>query len=206
MIKRLMVCAVMFPLQTFAHEGQSTVPPPTTSPPVTSPRVTTFTSSPTTKAIAKPTATANPTVTANPVVNNTITGVLPTSSGGSYGGRGGNSGAYHDNTPDIFLPSISGGNPCGLGTGVGGSGPGLSGLLTWMWEGSGCQRIEDAKIIHNLLHDDAAAKNRLCEGAKFRDAFAYAGHPCANESRTKEWEASWQQQGYHQRADGYWVK
>jgi hypothetical protein len=75
-----------------------------------------------------------------------------------------------------------------------------------MWEGSGCQANEDAKLMHNLGYGDAAIKSRLCERASYRDAFAYAGQPCENDSRKTQWEAAWRAQGYHQRADGYWIR
>ncbi len=111
-------------------------------------------------------------------------------SGGGYSARG--------NTPDVILGSVSGGNPCGLGAGAGGSGMGAGGLLSFMWEGGGCQTLEDAKLLHNLGHD-AAAKERLCQDTKFSNAFTRAGEPCAADVQR------WQAAGYRQRADGYWV-
>lgn len=111
-------------------------------------------------------------------------------SGGGYSARG--------NTPDVILGSVSGGNPCGLGAGAGGSGPGAGGLLSFMWEGGGCQRLEDAKLLHNMGYD-AAAKERLCQDTTFSNAFARAGQPCAADV------ARWQAAGYRQRQDGYWV-
>jgi hypothetical protein len=112
---------------------------------------------------------------------------------------GGSGGGYSARTPDVILGSVSGGNPCGLGAGAGGSGPGAGGLLSFMWEGGGCQRLEDAKLLHNMGYD-AAAKERLCQDTTFSNAFARAGQPCAADV------ARWQAAGYRQRADGYWVR
>jgi hypothetical protein len=119
------------------------------------------------------------------------------------GGFGGPSYSARGNTPDVILGSVSGGNPCGLGAGAGGSGAGAGGLLTFMWEGGGCQRLEDAKLLHNLGYE-SAAKERLCQDTRFATAFANSGHPCQADM------ARWQAAGYRQemRSDGVviWVR
>lgn len=114
-----------------------------------------------------------------------------TNGGGGYSARG--------NTPDVILGSVSGGNPCGLGAGAGGSGPGAGGILSFMWEGSGCEAREGAKLLYNMGYEDAA-KQRLCQDTRYSTAFANAGQPCAADV------ARWQAAGYRQRSDGYWVR
>lgn len=115
--------------------------------------------------------------------------------GGGYSARG--------NTPDVILGSVSGGNPCGLGAGAGGSGPGAGGILSFMWEGEGCETREGAKLLYNMGYEDAA-KQRLCQDTRYSTAFANAGQPCAADM------ARWQAAGYRQqrRQDGalVWVR
>lgn len=129
------------------------------------------------------------------------------STGGGYGGGGYSA---RGNTPDVILGSVSGGDPCGLGAGGNGSGPGAGAALIAMFEGSGCQRLEDAKMLNNLGFSRIAIKDRLCEGGSwfnanhFRKTFWNAGDPCPDD--VADFAKARQAQGYYQRADGYWVK
>lgn len=129
--------------------------------------------------------------------------------GNSLSYNGGNTNySARGNNPDVILGSVSGGNPCGLGAGAGGSGFSLAAIFQMMWEGAGCQRNEDTKLLHNMGFSTAAIKNRLCDGSKYREAFKQSGEPC--EADRAEVEAGWRQQGYRQvtRRDGVviWVR
>lgn len=90
--------------------------------------------------------------------------------------------------PDVFLGGVNGGNPCGLGAGVGGSGPGAGGLLTWMWEGDGCESRQTSALLNNLGLTPAAIE-RLCFDDKTRRSMYTAGTPCAIDRNgwRKEW-------------------
>lgn len=99
-------------------------------------------------------------------VNNTAGG---RGYGGGYSARG--------NTPDVVLPGVSGGNPCGLGAGVGGSGPGAGGILSFMWEGTGCERRQTAALMATMGRPDVA-RQLLCENMEVRWAMRNAGTGC----------------------------
>lgn len=102
----------------------------------------------------------------NVTVNNTAGG---RGYGGGYSARG--------NTPDVVLPGINGGNPCGLGAGVGGSGPGAGGILSFMYEGTGCERRQTAALMATMGRPDVA-RQLLCENMEVRWAMRNAGTGC----------------------------
>lgn len=103
----------------------------------------------------------------NVTVNNTAGG---RGYGGGYSAR--------NNTPDVVLPGINGGNPCGLGAGVGGSGPGAGGILSFMWEGQGCEARQEAALLANMGNTRAGIE-RLCESSmKVRWALRNTRQPC----------------------------
>lgn len=105
---------------------------------------------------------------ANNSVNVTQNGA--NGSGGGWSARG--------NTPDVLAGGVSGGNPCGLGAGAGGSGSGFGALLTFMWEGSGCEARQEAALLANMGHTRAGIE-RLCESSmKVRWAMRNVGTPC----------------------------
>lgn len=105
-----------------------------------------------------------------PVTVNNSTGGY----GGGYSARG--------NTPDVLGGSVNGGNPCGLGASGGGSGPGFGGLLSFMWEGKGCERRQNAALLANM-GDVASARETLCYDDTVRRARYTTGHPCARDAR-----------------------
>lgn len=98
--------------------------------------------------------------------------------GGGSGGRS-NGGSR---TPDVLAPGISGANPCGLGAGIGGSGPGAGGLLSFMWADSGCERREKARLLYNM-GERTAAKEALCFDDEARRALFSSGNPCARDAK-----------------------
>jgi len=146
---------------------------------------------------------------------NSLSGTNTVTVNNAAGNNGGGSGNYYSNysargnTPDVILGSPNGGNPCGMGAGVTGSGPGAGGALAWMWEGDGCDRREDAKLLNNLGFSRVEMKTRLCEGGSwftpnpFRRTFWNAGDPCPQDRA--EFAKQRQAQGYYQRQDGYWA-
>lgn len=104
-----------------------------------------------------------------PVTVNNSTG-----GGGGYNARG--------NTPDVVGGSVSGGNSCGLGASGGGSGPGFGGLLSFMWEGKGCERRMNAALLANLGQTEAALET-LCYDDTVRRALYSVGRPCDRDAR-----------------------
>lgn len=189
----LLGAALLLPVHAWAHDAAKPVTPAGSSS-VSGPASATVNN-------AVRSSVRNAVRNTNNVTVTQSSGAGPGGANTGWGGAGGRGG----NAPDVILGSVSGGNPCGLGAGAGGSGQGISALLAWMWEGSGCQRNEDAKLLHNLGYDQATVTNRLCDGSKYRDALAYAGHACPLDPRLPEWEKQWRQAGYHQR-DGGWER
>lgn len=102
----------------------------------------------------------------------------------SNGGGGGYGGGYsaRGNTPDVVLGAINGGNSCGLGAGVGGSGPGAGGIISWMWSDRSCERRQTAALLINM-GDTRGARERLCFDDETRRAFFSSGTPCARDAR-----------------------
>lgn len=62
--------------------------------------------------------------------------------------------------------------------GVGGSGPGASGLLSISLADEHCRVLARAAMLDRLGHR-AAAKEALCDRSEFREVFKRTGEPCA---------------------------
>ena len=93
-------------------------------------------------------------------------------SGGGYSARG--------NTPDVVLPGVGGGHPCGLGGGAGGSGMGVGAALGLMWPGRGCEIREKSRLLYNMGNKQAAHEE-ACLDDDLRRALFSAGTPCARD-------------------------
>lgn len=124
-------------------------------------------------------------------VTNTI---QPSASG--PGGRG------NDRAPDIMIGSIGSSDPCGVGGGLGGSGPGAGGFFQWLFESDRCSLRADVRLMANDLHDPGAAKEAACNNPWIADGYARRTPPEPCEKDRQRWMAA----GYHERPDGYWVK
>lgn len=148
---------------------------------------------------------AAPAVSPPPAATATATGApvttharsRSTSSSTSQGGpvTVNNNGGGRDMPSMLAAGSVSGNHPCGLGIGIGAGWA----FFQWMHAGSGCERREDAKLLDALGQRPAALRS-LCGDDKFVEALAVTNTPC---QKTAD---AWQRQGYHQRADGYWIK
>lgn len=94
--------------------------------------------------------------------------------GGGYSARG--------NTPDVVLPGVSGGHPCGLGGSAGGSGMSIGAAVGAMWPGRGCEVREKARLLYNM-GDHRAAREAACLDDDLRRAMFSGGAPCAKDAR-----------------------
>lgn len=153
---------------------------------------------PATPAVSPPPAvTAAATATGAPVTTHAHARSRSTSSSTSQSGpvTVNNNGGGRDMPSMLAAGSVNGNHPCGLGTGVG---VGWA-FFQWMYAGSGCERREDAELLDALGQRPAALRS-LCGNDKFVEALAVTNTPC------RETAEAWQRQGYHQRADGYWIK
>lgn len=109
-------------------------------------------------------------------------------------------GGYRDgNVPDAVPPSIAGGNVCSVGGSAGLSLAGIGLAGGYSGEARNCVLRQNAALLYNM-GDPAAAKDMLCQDARFAAAFAESRHPCdADKYR-------WTREGYHENGDGSWTK
>jgi len=79
--------------------------------------------------------------------------------------------------PQVFAPSVSGGNPCTVGASVGASFIGVGGALGGTWVDEDCAKRQDAALLHNTGYKDAAREIQ-CDKRAIYDAMKRAGTPC----------------------------
>ncbi len=104
------------------------------------------------------------------------------SQAGAYSGVNIKNGNGYKQAPSAIAPGlIAGGLSCSGSASVGGSGGGWGLSFGITKEDAACNAREDAKYIHGVTGSQAAAKERLCEQKKIREAFARAGQPCAGD-------------------------
>lgn len=125
--------------------------------------------------------------TGSVTVNNTT--------GGGYGGGY----TQRNNTPDVFAPAINGGNPCTVGASGGLAVPAFGLSFGASGEGQKCSQRMTAAILFQAGMSGAAIQ-LLCRDPDVQLAMIDAGRPCQTTI------AAWQNAGYRQRADGYWVR
>lgn len=110
----------------------------------------------------------------------------------NFGGTPANTTQNLNNVPAIQLPSVIGGNPCGIGGSLGGSvmGFGIGGGM--MVEGESCEQRQRLALYHNIgmarlnAGDRAGAQawfavshEVACQNKETRQHFKVAGMPCA---------------------------
>jgi hypothetical protein len=105
------------------------------------------------------------------------------SQAGAYSGVSIKNGNGHKQAPSAIAPGlIASGLSCSGSAALGGSGAGWGLSLGITKEDRSCNAREDAKYIHGVTGSQQAAKERLCDEPKIREAFARAGQPCAADS------------------------
>jgi hypothetical protein len=117
-----------------------------------------------------------------------------TSQGGSAGALGAssvtfNSGnnspytSYNPNdvtiraAPQVYVPSVIGGNLCSLGASAGASWLGAGFAFGASWESQACENRQRVALLYNMGHKDAA-KEVLCDTKEVYDGFKRIGQPC----------------------------
>lgn len=88
--------------------------------------------------------------------------------------------------PSAIAPGlIAGGLSCSGSASIGGSGAGWGLSFGLTKEDRYCNAREDAKYIHGVTGSMVAAKERMCDIAEVRRAFARAGQPCAQDRSSR---------------------
>lgn len=134
------------------------------------------------------------------------------SQSGSYSNVSINHGNGYRQAPSAIAPGlIAGGLSCSGSASIGGSGAGWGLSLGITKEDAACNAREDAKYIHGVTGDQLAAKERLCEQPKIRQAFARAGRPCYGDRRPTQVSQRIVRTGTasmrsHKKTSGYAVK
>lgn len=77
---------------------------------------------------------------------------------------------------------IASGLSCSGSAAVGGAGGGWGFSFGLTKSDEACDTREDARYISTLIGDPGAAKERLCDSPKIRNAFKRAGRPCAGDT------------------------
>lgn len=184
MVRATLAAVLLLPVSAFAgHQASHPVTVTQPAPP------TTATASAASHSHASARVTNNVTVSTTSPSSHMAGGAANTRGGSDAGG----------NTPDVLGPAISGGNPCAVGGGIGGSGPGAGGLLTLLLESDRCSLRQDAALLYNMGYR-GAAKNVACQNPWVAEAFAKTGDPC--EADVQRWVRA----GYRQRDDGWWER
>jgi hypothetical protein len=97
--------------------------------------------------------------------------------------------------PLLYVPSVSTGNVCALGTSAGASWIAAAFAIGISWESMQCERRQTAALLWNMGTPEAkaAAKEILCNSPEIRAAYKTIGSPCAADMMRVEGPAAPQQ-------------
>lgn len=84
------------------------------------------------------------------------------------------------NVPQVYAPSLSGGNPCSAGVSGGGAVAGFGITLGAQWSDAECERRQLAALAFNSNQTEVA-REIMCGASEYRQARIRTGQPCVQD-------------------------